>query len=79
VKTPISPEIKTQNKEADNKPFKSNEETVPEKLIYYICGIFCHYLYDSVQCLACTRNLDRYIERGSVSVLTVGKFVLLCR
>jgi hypothetical protein len=78
VKTQINSRIKTQNKAADSKPFKPNEGPVPETLISFISGIFSHYLYDSVQCLACTRNLGGYSERGSVSVLTVRKFVLLC-
>ena len=77
-KTQINPKIKTRNKAADSKPFKPNEGPVPETLISFISGIFSHYLYDSVQCLAGIRNLDRYNERGSVSGLTVREFVLLC-
>jgi len=78
VKTPINPKIKTQNKAVDSKTFNSNEGPVPETLISFISGISSHYPYDSVQYLACTRNFDRYSEGGSVSVLTVRKFVLFC-
>ena len=76
---------KTQNqmshkmKAADSKGFRSNEgPTSPRNIDLFISGIFSHYLYDSVKYLAWPRNVDMYNECGSVWVLIVRRFVVLC-